>query len=62
MDVVVRLMGDIFPELKRNQAKIEEIIAEEESSFSRTLVKVIKYGVACREYKQLKRPSVTNLL
>ncbi len=47
MDVVVRLMGDVFPELKRNQAKIEEIIAEEESSFSRTLVKVIKYGVAC---------------
>jgi alanyl-tRNA synthetase len=55
-------MGDVFPELRRNQAKIEEIIAEEESSFSRTLVKVIKYGVACREYKQLKRPSVTNLL
>jgi alanyl-tRNA synthetase len=62
VDVVVRLMGDVFPELKRNQAKIEEIIAEEESSFSRTLVKVIKYGVTCREYKQLKRPSVTNLL
>lgn len=36
-------MGDVFPELKKNQAKIKEIISEEETSFSRTLVKVIEY-------------------
>ncbi|KAH9543369.1 hypothetical protein CY35_13G061100 [Sphagnum magellanicum] len=52
VDVVVRLMGDIFPELKRNQAKIEEIIAEEESSFSRTLVKGIeRFKKAAAEVK-----------
>lgn len=38
-------MGDAFPELKKNQAKIKEIISEEETSFSRTLVKVIRYCV-----------------
>jgi alanyl-tRNA synthetase len=36
-------MGDVFPELKKNQAKIKEIISEEETSFSRTLVKVNGY-------------------
>ncbi|CAK9201668.1 unnamed protein product [Sphagnum troendelagicum] len=52
VDVVVRLMGDVFPELRRNQAKIEEIIAEEESSFSRTLVKGIeRFKKAAAEVK-----------
>lgn len=41
VDIVVEVMGDAFPELKKNQAKIKEIISEEETSFSRTLVKVI---------------------
>lgn len=37
---VVKVMGDVFPELKQYQSKIQEIIAEEEASFGRTLVKV----------------------
>ncbi|MCO5599198.1 hypothetical protein L7F22_053298 [Adiantum nelumboides] len=37
--VVVQTMGDTFPELKKNEAKIIEIIAEEEASFGRTLLK-----------------------
>ena len=36
---VVATMGDVFPEIVREQANIEEIIAEEEASFGRTLVK-----------------------
>lgn len=40
VDVVVRLMGDVFPELRQHKAKIEEIIKEEEESFGRTLAKV----------------------
>jgi hypothetical protein len=43
VDIVVAVMGDVFPELKKNQAKIKEIISEEETSFSRTLVKVNGY-------------------
>ncbi|KAG1327523.1 putative Alanine--tRNA ligase [Cocos nucifera] len=37
--VVVKVMGDVFPELKQYEAKIKEIIAEEETSFGKTLVK-----------------------
>lgn len=36
-------MGESFPELKKNHTKIKEIISEEETSFSRTLVKVITH-------------------
>ncbi|XP_074557146.1 alanine--tRNA ligase-like isoform X2 [Curcuma longa] len=39
---VVKVMGDVFPELKQYQSKIQEIIAEEEASFGRTLVKGIE--------------------
>ncbi|KAJ4815648.1 Alanine--tRNA ligase [Rhynchospora pubera] len=39
VDVVVRMMGDVFPELQQHKAKIEEIIKEEEESFGRTLAK-----------------------
>ena len=35
--VVVKVMGDTFPELKQREAKIKDIIAEEEASFERTL-------------------------
>ena len=35
--VVVEVMGDTFPELKQREAKIKDIIAEEEASFERTL-------------------------
>ncbi|QDZ21374.1 alanine--tRNA ligase [Chloropicon primus] len=40
--IVVRVMGDVFPELEKHQAKITEIIAEEEKSFGRTLTKGIE--------------------
>ena len=38
--VVVEVMGDTFPELKQHEAKIKDIIAEEEASFERTLDRV----------------------
>ncbi|XP_017696248.2 alanine--tRNA ligase-like [Phoenix dactylifera] len=40
--VVVKVMGDVFPELKQYETKIKEIIAEEEASFGRTLAKGIE--------------------
>ncbi|XP_074591798.1 alanine--tRNA ligase-like isoform X1 [Curcuma longa] len=40
--VVVGVMGDVFPELRQYESKIQEIIAEEEASFGRTLVKGIE--------------------
>ncbi|WOK95046.1 alanine--tRNA ligase [Canna indica] len=40
--VVVKVMGDVFPELKQYESKIQEIIAEEEASFGKTLVKGIE--------------------
>lgn len=41
VEVVVKVMGDVFPELKQHELKIKDIIAEEEASFGRTLVKVM---------------------
>jgi len=38
----VNLMGDAFPELKRKEAFITQIITEEETSFNRTLDKGLK--------------------
>ncbi|MCL7042423.1 hypothetical protein MKW94_013428, partial [Papaver nudicaule] len=40
--VVVELMGDVFPELKHHEVKIRNTIAEEETSFGRTLLKGIE--------------------
>lgn len=40
--VVGEVMGGTFPELKQHEERIKTIIAEEEASFGRTLVKVIK--------------------
>ena len=40
--VVAKTLGDGFPELRRNTAKVAEVIAEEEASFGRTLDKGIK--------------------
>lgn len=37
--VVGELMGDVFPELLKHRARIEEIIADEEATFGRTLQK-----------------------
>ncbi|XP_051150247.1 alanine--tRNA ligase [Andrographis paniculata] len=42
VQVVVELMGDVFPELKKHSKKIREIIADEEASFGRTLTKGIE--------------------
>ncbi|KAG8390518.1 hypothetical protein BUALT_Bualt01G0091700 [Buddleja alternifolia] len=39
VQVVVEVMGDVFPELKEHSIKIREIIADEETSFGRTLIK-----------------------
>lgn len=33
-------MGDVFPELKQHEAHIRDIIAAEEASFGKTLLKV----------------------
>lgn len=42
--IVPEVMGDVFPELIKNQAKITEIIAEEEASFGKTLKSVRARG------------------
>ncbi|CAA2961208.1 alanine--tRNA ligase [Olea europaea subsp. europaea] len=48
--VVVEVMGEFFPELKQHEIKIREIIADEEASFGRTLVKGIeKFKKAAQE-------------
>ncbi|KAK8616378.1 hypothetical protein V6N13_017930 [Hibiscus sabdariffa] len=39
--IVVEIMGDIFPELKQHEARIGGIIAAEEASFGKTLVKLM---------------------
>ncbi|XWS39564.1 hypothetical protein CRYUN_Cryun18bG0066100 [Craigia yunnanensis] len=40
--IVVDVMGDVFPELKQHKARIRDIIAAEEASFGKTLVKGIE--------------------
>lgn len=40
VQVVVDVMGGVFPELKDNAKNIKDIIADEEASFGRTLTKV----------------------
>jgi alanyl-tRNA synthetase len=37
VDVVAKTMGDVFPEVRANQLKIEETIKREEESFNKTL-------------------------
>ncbi|OAY52220.1 alanine--tRNA ligase [Manihot esculenta] len=50
VEVVVKLMGDVFPELKQTEQRIKEIIAEEEASFGKTLLKGIeKFKKAAQE-------------
>ncbi|RVW65169.1 Alanine--tRNA ligase [Vitis vinifera] len=39
VNIVVKVMGDVFPELKQREVHIREIIAEEEASFGKTLLK-----------------------
>ena len=40
---LVECMGDVFPELRKHEKKIVEIIADEETSFGRTLQRGIDY-------------------
>ncbi|TYI51157.1 hypothetical protein E1A91_D12G156000v1 [Gossypium mustelinum] len=40
--IVVEVMGDVFPELKQHEVRIGDIIAAEEASFGKTLVKGIE--------------------
>ncbi|KAM3381587.1 alanine-tRNA ligase [Capsicum galapagoense] len=48
--VVVEVMGDVFPELKQRETHIRDIIAEEETSFGRTLLHGIeKFKKAAQE-------------
>lgn len=47
VSVVVKLMGDVFPELKQHELNIRDIIAAEEASFERTLLKVIMMISSC---------------
>jgi len=54
---VVELMGDAFPELKKNPHKVMDQIREEESGFLRTLNRGIKLFTRIAE--QLKRDGLT---
>ncbi|KAL5699022.1 alanine--tRNA ligase [Ranunculus cassubicifolius] len=50
--VFVELMGSVFPELKQHEAKISDIIASEEASFEKTLLKGIeKFKKAAQDVK-----------
>lgn len=42
VNIVVKVMGDVFPELKQREAHIRDIIAAEEASFGKTLLKGIE--------------------
>jgi alanyl-tRNA synthetase len=42
VDVVAKAMGDVFPEVRANKAKIQETIRREEESFNKTLDKGIE--------------------
>ncbi|KAI4356968.1 hypothetical protein L6164_000945 [Bauhinia variegata] len=49
VNVVVKVMGEVFPELKEHEVHIREVIKEEEESFGRTLLKGIeKFETAIR--------------
>ncbi|KAF8762367.1 hypothetical protein HU200_009546 [Digitaria exilis] len=39
VNVFVQMMGDVFPELKENEKKIQDVIKDEEESFENTLAK-----------------------
>ncbi|XP_015900832.3 alanine--tRNA ligase [Ziziphus jujuba] len=42
VNTVAKVMGDVFPELIQHEMRIREIIAEEEASFGKTLLKGIE--------------------
>ena len=45
---LVNLMGDVFPELKQHEKHIKDIIAAEETSFGKTLLKVMIFASTIR--------------
>ncbi|CAM8955685.1 unnamed protein product [Rhodiola kirilowii] len=50
VSTVVKVMGDVFPELKQHESHIRDILSEEETSFGRTLLKGIeKFKKAAQE-------------
>ena len=56
--VVVDLMANTFPELAKSQAKIIEVIADEEASFGRTLTKGIeRFKKASQQVTMVRRLS-----
>lgn len=57
VEVVVKLMGDVFPELKQTEQRIKEIIAEEEASFGKTLLKASIILVFLMQHALFDRPS-----
>jgi len=42
VDIVAKIMGDVFPEVRKNQSRIKETIKREEESFNKTLDKGIE--------------------
>lgn len=46
-------MGDVFPELKQHEGHIRDIIAAEEASFGKTLLKVSLYAVYVSAFKSM---------
>lgn len=51
--VVTKVMSDVFPELKQYESKIQEIIADEEASFGRTLLKVFLIFFAYDQHSEV---------
>ncbi|GAB2215567.1 hypothetical protein Drorol1_Dr00019955 [Drosera rotundifolia] len=49
VNIVVKVMGDIFPELKQHEKRIVSVIADEEASFGKTLLKGIEKFKKCAE-------------
>ena len=49
VDVVAKMMGDVFPEVRAKQATIEETIHREEEAFNKTLDKGIELFGNCPE-------------
>ncbi|XP_010523577.1 PREDICTED: alanine--tRNA ligase-like isoform X2 [Tarenaya hassleriana] len=54
---VIRVMGDVFPELQQHEARIREIIKDEEASFCKTLGKGIEKFEKAAQAVQRKKLS-----
>lgn len=54
VDVLVRSMGDVFPEIRKKQKHVEEVLRREEEAFNRTLDK----GIALFESEVQNHPDL----